>query len=423
MSTESNPVALARIEAGYSQHTFAHAVGVSRVTVSRWECGMNIPQAGIRAKVAAALGITATDLDGLLDHARQWSIAKPRADLPPDDEGPQPLHVDSSGQAMEQDADDTVQSAIPRLRRVLASIDLPDDGPTRTLPQLRTDVAAMIQWRLEANYSQLAQRLPDLISELARAVDSTDRRSAAGLMTLALRAADGMVYKHGYHDLSAHIIGLMRSAARTAEDPVLHAAAAYVRTETFFATGDLDKASRLLIHAADELASDGLVSASAIASYGALHMRAAVVAGRAGRSESAWDHLAEAYNTALQVPDGVYAGTSFGPSSVRIHQLAVAVELGNRPSVIQRAAAWTPPTDLPAERQSHYYIDLARAQHDLGHHNDSYRCLETARRVAPQHTRGHPQVRAVLSSLLRTRAARHDGLLDLATWASVRDTQ
>jgi hypothetical protein len=116
-------------------------------------------------------------------------------------------------------------------------------------------------------------------------------------------------------------------------------------------------------------------------------MRAAAVVGRAGKADTAVDHLSEARLAAQRAPDGVYMGTTFGPSSVRIHELAVAVELGSNPAMIQRAANWNPPHHLPAERRSHYFIDLARAQLDLGHHEDSYRCLETARQVAPQHTR------------------------------------
>jgi hypothetical protein len=120
------------------------------------------------------------------------------------------------------------------------------------------------------------------------------------------------------------------------------------------------------------------------------------------------------------VPEGVYFGTAFGPASVRIHELAVAVELGDSPAAVERAAAWHPPDHLPAERRSHYYIDLARAQLRLGHHQDAYVGLEAARRVAPQHVREHPQVRQTLSALLRTHGAPDDRLLELAAWARAR---
>jgi hypothetical protein len=87
---------------------------------------------------------------------------------------------------------------------------------------------------------------------------------------------------------------------------------------------------------------------------------------------------------------------------------------------VVRAAAWHPPATLPAERRSHYYIDLARAQLRLGHHHDAYLGLDAARQAAPQHVREHPQVRQTLSTLLRTHASADDGLLELATWARAR---
>jgi hypothetical protein len=328
-----------------------------------------------------------------------------------------------SGRADEPSADEVIHAAIPQLRRTLDSIDLPDDGPTRSNRELAGDVAEMIDYRLQARYVPLARRLPSLISELARAAQMRvghDGCQAAALLTLAFRAADGVAYKYGYLDLSARIIDLMRSSAVAAEDPLLLAAVAYVRTETFFATGDLATASRLLMTSAAELPADLAHSAPSAAAYGALHMRAAVVAGRAGKPHTARDHLNEARSAARAVPDGIYFGTAFGPSSVRIHELAVAVELGDSPAAVERAAAWHPPEHLPAERRSHYYIDLARAQLRLGHHEDAHLCLHTARRIAPLHVREHRQVRDMLATLLRTHRSPDDRLLGLAAWARVR---
>lgn len=188
-----------------------------------------------------------------------------------------------------------------------------------------------------------------------------------------------------------------------------------MRTETFFANGDLDTAARALELAADHVPDLDTASAA----FGALHMRAAVVAGRAGKPDRAAEHLREARRAATAVPEGVYQGTAFGPASLRIHELAVAVELRD-PLGIERAAAWQPPDTLPAERRSHYFIDLARAQLTLGRHEGAYLCLQAARQAAPEHTRTHPQVRHSLSTLLRTHSAPSTGLLDLAAWARAR---
>lgn len=56
-----------RKSCGYSQEEFAEAVKVDRTTVQRWEKGEREPQPWQRAKIAKALGVTAGELDDLLD--------------------------------------------------------------------------------------------------------------------------------------------------------------------------------------------------------------------------------------------------------------------------------------------------------------------------------------------------------------------
>lgn len=409
------PLAAAREAAGYTQESLAVTLKVERTTIGRWERGVQSPQPWQRPGLARALQVSLDELDDLLRRTARRSTRPTSAAVltsaPIGIELVPPVPPADDHHEREPVAEvDVIHAAIPRLRRALDRLDLPDDG----------DIARASDDRLQSRYGSLARRLPDLITELARAGqlgDTADRRHAAALLTLALRAADGVAFKFGYLDLSARLIDLMRSAAQLAEDPLLLATVAYVRTETFFANGDLDTAARALELAADHV--PDLETASSSAAFGALHMRAAVVAGRAGKPDRAADHLREARHAATAVPEGVYQGTAFGPASLRIHELAVAVELRD-PLGIERAAAWYPPDTLPAERRSHYFIDLARAQLTLGRHEDAYLCLQAARQAAPEHTRAHPQVRRSLSTLLRTHGAPSTGLLDLAAWARAR---
>ncbi|WP_157767950.1 helix-turn-helix domain-containing protein [Actinosynnema pretiosum] len=328
---------------------------------------------------------------------------------------------DTGGPTTSPDVD-LIHVGIPRMRRALDNLDLPDDGHTRTAQELQADVLRMNAHRLDARYGDLVRHLPGLINELSRAritATGADRNRVAALLTLALRAADGVAYKFRYYDLSARLIDLMRMTSQAAADPLLTAAVAYVRTETFFSSGDLRTAARALALAIDQLPSRDLKQVQVAAAFGSLNMRAAVVAARSGIADQAAEHLHLARQASLAVPEGVYYGTAFGPASLRIHELAVAAELRD-PAGIQRATTWSPPSDLPAERRSHYYIDLSRAHLDLGNHEDAYTCLLAAREAAPEHTRSHPQVRQALSVLLRTHPRLTTGLLDLAAWAGAR---
>lgn len=108
----------------------------------------------------------------------------------------------------------------------------------------------------------------------------------------------------------------------------------------------------------------------------------------------------------------------FGPDSVRVHEVSVAVGLGD--SALQRAlditAEWAPPRDMTAERRSGFYIDVARAQLWAGRREHAYESLQVARRIAPQHTRSHPWVREDIATLRRILRGDHAGLSSFLAW-------
>ncbi|MEU6106141.1 helix-turn-helix domain-containing protein [Streptomyces flaveolus] len=207
-----------------------------------------------------------------------------------------------------------VHAALPALSAAIATYDLPDDGPVRPLRELRLAVAEAARWRVTAQYTRIVRALPDLLVELARALHEAlaeDRAEVAGLLVRAYRSADAVAYKYGARDLSARLVDLMGWAAPEANDPMLTASVAYERTETFFAARAHAAGLRALEQALD--VTPAPVSASAIAARGALHMRAAVIAGRAEDDAAATSHLDDARELADQVPEGVYCGTAFGP--------------------------------------------------------------------------------------------------------------
>ncbi|MFI0448370.1 transcriptional regulator [Actinomadura sp. 6N118] len=287
------------------------------------------------------------------------------------------------------------------------------------MAQLRTAAEAATKQRLTSQYSRLAETAPPLLAELTRATHTGPaamRREAAELLTAVYRAADAVAYKYGYYDLSARLIELMRWAARRAENPVLAATTAYVRTEVFFASSNLEAGLRALEDALANLVVPE--STAGQASFGALHMRAAVVAARLSEDPQVIEeHFREARRLTERVPEGIYNGTAFGPASLRIHEVSVAVELGDATGAIEAAGNWAPPDTLPAERRSHFFIDLHRAQLWLGLRDDAFESLQVARRIAPQHVREHSYVRDGLVTLLRLHKAPSHALIRYAEWA------
>jgi transcriptional regulator with XRE-family HTH domain len=316
-------------------------------------------------------------------------------------------------------SDSRVHQAMPAISAAIAAYDLPAEPPAQPLPHLAEEVAQLVGWRLGAQYTRIAAHAPRLLTETLAALHHTagrDQLHAARLVATTARAADAVAYKAGHHDLSARLVDLMRWAAPQAEDPLVAATAAYVRTETFFAARAHAQGLRALEQAID--AAPPASGPAAAAARGALHMRAAVIAGRAGNADAAALHLAEARQLGDTVSEDAYDGTAFGPDSVRAHEVSVAVSLGR--DHLQRALdvadEWTPPDHLPAERQSGFWIELARAQLWAGRADDAFESLKVARHIAPQHTREHPWARDTAGTLRRLKRADAESLTSFAEW-------
>ena len=116
------------------------------------------------------------------------------------------------------------------------------------------------------------------------------------------------------------------------------------------------------------------------------------------------------------MPDGVYHGTAFGPGSVRIHELALAVEIGDVARAIKLAGQWQPPHALPAERRSHFHIEAARAYCWAGNREQAITALWQARTAAPQHTRCNSAVIETVRVLIRSSRRPPPPLAQLANW-------
>jgi transcriptional regulator with XRE-family HTH domain len=318
-------------------------------------------------------------------------------------------------------ADSRVHTAMPALAAVLSTYDAPEDGPVRPLPELRSAVGDAVAWRLGSQYVRIMRDAPGLLAELLRALDSAtgeDEREAARLLVSACRAVDAAAYKHGAMDLSGRLIDLMRWAAPRAEDPLLDCTVAYVRTEVHFAARTHTAGLRALERAIDAAPPpDGTVAAAV---RGALHMRAAVIAGRAEQPQTATMHMASAAELAELVPEEVYAGTAFGPDSVRVHEVSLSVALGedHLGRALEIAQEWAPPRGLPAERRSSFYIELARAQLWAGRPDHAFESLKVARRIAPQHAREHRWVREDAGTLRRLKRADAESLTNFAEWCN-----
>jgi len=340
------------------------------------------------------------------------------------------LHVDAVallGQSAEiSGGDGRIAAALPGLRRSMAMYDFPPDSPDvpRPIAALADAVELAAAHRAAARYVQLGEALPSLIVELTQAAHgatSADQERAFWLLAVAYRCADALAFKVGEMDLSTTAIDRIRWAAERSGDPLMVGTAAYVRGQTYLVTGAFDSGLRALTAASAGIERQAAANPRAAAVYGALHMRAAVLAARGHKADEAWSHIEIAKAMSAVVGDDVeWYYTSFGPSNVRIHEVAVAVELGDEREALARAGDWIPSNAIPAERISHHLIDLARAQLWAADYPGALDSLLQARRVAPQHTRNHPMAVETARTLLHREQRRTDTAVGLATWLGIK---
>ncbi|MEU9126459.1 helix-turn-helix transcriptional regulator [Streptomyces sp. NPDC048506] len=377
-------IAYERRIAGLTQHALAERADVALGTIRKIERG----ERGVSDAVLDAVG-EALDIDP--------------ARLLPNRERP----------------DDRVHHAMPELSAVLAAYEEPDDGLCRELPALREAVAAVVAHRLSAQYARISRAAPGLLAELCRALNtaaSGERAEVAKLLVDACRATDAVAFKRGAKDLSARLLDLMRWAAARADDPIVNATVAYVRAELHFGARTHAVGLRALERALDRAPCAD--SSEVLAARGALHMRAAVLAGRAGDGSAAESHLDDARALGDRVREAVYQGTAFGPDSVRVHKVSVAVSLGDDHlgRALRLAREWKPPQVLPVERRSGFYIELGRAQLWAGRPDAAFESLKVARRIAPQHAREHRWVKEDVATLRRLKRADAETLSNFAEW-------
>jgi hypothetical protein len=91
--------------------------------------------------------------------------------------------------------------------------------------------------------------------------------------------------------------------------------------------------------------------------------------------------------------------TEFGPANVVLHEIAVAVELGDAGRAL-RAAAAVDTTGLSAERRARMLIDVARAHAQRRQVSEATAALRQAEDITPELVHGHELVRQLVSDLI-----------------------
>lgn len=309
----------------------------------------------------------------------------------------------------------------PALAAVLDPVETADPAGLDAL-RVRADAV----WPLvhASRYTDVGQSLADLIPELeaaTRTAPVADRPALLRRLASVYQAAAAVLVRFGDVDATWLAADRALSAAERAGDPLLVAAGEYRLAQSLLSTGRGALARHAAARAADVLAAH-LPSAppELISVWGALNLVLAVAAARDGERRAVWAYIAKAQDAAARLgEDRNDFDTEFGPTNVKLHEVAVAVELGDAGDALDRAAD-VDPAALSPERRARFLLDLARAYGQRRRSADAVQALLDAEALTPEQVHDHPLVRELVRDLLQGEARRpNPQLRDLATRVGV----
>jgi transcriptional regulator with XRE-family HTH domain len=253
-------------------------------------------------------------------------------------------------------------------------------------------------------YADLTELLRGLVPDLemaARVLPEPQRAEVFELMAATYQACSAALAKLGDPEAAWIAADRAMAAAERADNPMLVAAGAFRLVLVFLAARHYDQAEETARTAADALqprADEG--DPAAMSLRGALTLQHAVIASRLNDPDAAYRHL----ERARQIAERVGAGrndynTEFGPANVALHEIAVAVELGDAGRAL-RTAATVDTAGLSAERQARMLIDVARAHAQRRQVQEAVAVLSQAEDITPEQVRAHELVRQLISDLL-----------------------
>lgn len=267
-------------------------------------------------------------------------------------------------------------------------------------------------------YADLTDLLRGLVPDLetaARTAPEAQRAEAFELMAAAYQACSAALAKLGEPEAAWIAADRAMTAAERAGNPMLVAAGAFRLVLVFLAARHYDRAEETARTAADALqprADEG--DPQAMSLWGALTLQRAVIASRRNDPDTAYEQLERASEVAGRLGEGRNDyNTEFGPANVALHEIAVAVELGDAGRAL-RVTASVDTCGLSPERQARMLIDVARAHAQRRQVAEAVTALRQAEQITPEQVREHDLARQLVADLLTMQEPPSSELRDLA---------
>ncbi|GAA3827859.1 helix-turn-helix domain-containing protein [Streptomyces phyllanthi] len=295
-----------------------------------------------------------------------------------------------------------IRAALMQSRRLAGA--LYDDREAVRLPRLALEVNEAWGLYQDGRFARLAECLPGLLADARLATrersSGSERIEALRLFALTCHVAAVLLRKLGETNLAWTAVDQGDMAAVEAGDPATVLALRRGVAHVQLGAGMPAEAVNVTLDAADGLERDWWLSTpSALSLYGTLFLNGAVAAARM-RNRALADHMmGKAQEAAVRIGGDLNEmWTSFGPSNVAIHYLALALEFED----IQLAADLAPrirTAGLPLERRARARLDVARAYAEAGRTDDAADELKRAYQAAPEQIRAHEFSRELVRRL------------------------
>jgi len=315
---------------------------------------------------------------------------------------------------------EAVLSPTDAARRASSELEAIAGGHLDSLANLRRAVATVMQAELSSDYARLAHSLPSLIGriELANLHASDDDRLPIQRLLSDIYAIAAWTLIKADSPAAAWIAAQRAiQFAEQIDDALRRAAATRCLAEVHMRAKSLQEAGRMAFFAATCLDTAHTPIRDAVRCLrGAALLSAAAASARRGDRGEAHTALKAAAVCAAELKDErCDFGAVFGPTNLAIHQVAVAVELGDA----SEAVAYIPHVNLDrlpshlAERRARFLIDVARSYMQLQDDTAALDALLHAEAIAPDELRNHRLTHDVVRELL-SREQRSSGLRSLA---------
>jgi transcriptional regulator with XRE-family HTH domain len=377
-------IRLYRRRRGLSQPRLAQLIGRSESWLSQVERGVrSVDRFSTIIELARVLRVQVVDLTG------------------------RPLSLAPNGGA-HLDAVDALRRALMSYSAIPAALDMGEEpGRRPDLARLRRTVVMANELYQAGSYSGAGELLPGAIAdaqEASRELFGDDRRAAFRVLAETYHITAKSLTKVSETELAWIAAERALAAAERAEEPLLVGASAYHIGHTFLRAGRNREATALTMEATTALAPSRDAGPERLALWGALHLTALFGAARGSDRRAADQLLNEAERAAERLGDERNDfWFAFGPTNVRIHAVALAVEVGDPDETI-RLGESLDTSRLPAGvrgRRSAVLVDLARGYAMRRMDAAAVNTLLDAEQVAPEAVRYNLIVHELLRELLK----------------------